>query len=138
MTLPPFGEFDWKEKLEDIFLIDKGGVCLYHKMLVGKSELINENLVSGAISSINMFINGLTDDRGISVFHQKNKTIVIYPGTYVSGVIIVKEDLNFIKILLKEFVQKFEIVYNKIIKSWNGNISVFNPVDDMCNSIFKF
>ncbi|MBA7627119.1 hypothetical protein ES703_34581 [subsurface metagenome] len=58
-TLTDFSEFGWKEKIEVFFLIDKAGICLYHKIFKKKKELIGENLISAAISIVNEMLKEL-------------------------------------------------------------------------------
>jgi len=40
-------------------LIDKAGICLYHKIFKKKKELIGENLISAAISIVNEMLKEL-------------------------------------------------------------------------------
>ncbi len=136
ITLPPFAEFDWNEKIEDIFILDKSGICLYHKIFADKSELIDENLIAGAISSINIMLKELTEDSGISVIKKKGKTVTISPSKYVYGVAFCKEDLNYIKVVLKNFVQKFEMVYGSVLKNWDGDVEIFKPAENIAKEIF--
>ncbi|HEY0087230.1 MAG TPA: hypothetical protein VGB37_00205, partial [Candidatus Lokiarchaeia archaeon] len=129
--LPPFNEFDWKDKLEAIFLIDNSGLCLYNKIIKQRKDLIDENLISAAISSINFVLNELTGqkERGISVFKKKGENVIIYPGKYVSGVVYTTEELYYPKVILKEFVDKFEMIYENILINWDGEVSIFKPTE---------
>ena len=66
ITLPPFSEFDWQEKVQELFIIDRGGICLYNNDFV-KKTVYDENLTSAAISGINTMLQELMDAKGISV-----------------------------------------------------------------------
>ena len=37
-----------------------------------------------------------------------------------------------------KFVQKFETIYVNMMADWVGDMSIFKPVEEMCNSIFNF
>jgi len=118
-TLIDFSEFDWKEKTEALFLIDKAGICLYHKIFKKKKELISENLISAAISIVNEMLNeliGSGNDKGVLIIKKPNQIVMIYSGETLSGVLYMTEDLNFPKVKLKEFVDKFELLFKNIIQ----------------------
>ena len=124
ITLPPFSEFEWESKMEHVIVMDQGGICLYDEALNEGSELIDQNLVAGAISSINILLEEITSDKGIIVINKKCKSIIIYPGKKIYGIMFCTEELNYIKVLLKRFIGKFEAVYILIIlirKDSTGN-----------------
>ena len=62
---------------------------------------------------------------------------MIYPGKNVTGVAFSKEDLNYIKLLLRNFIERFEIVYEKVLEDWNGEVNVFQPARTIINEIYK-
>jgi hypothetical protein len=93
-TLTDFSEFDWKEKIEALFLINKAGICLYHKIFKEKKELISENLISAAISIINDMLKeliGTGNDKGVLIIKKPNQIVIIYSGENLSGVLYMKE-----------------------------------------------
>ena len=119
-TLTDFSEFGWKEKTEALFLIDKAGICLYHKIFKKKKELISENLISAAISIVNEMLKeliGTGNNKDVSIIKKPNQIVMIYSGEIMSGVLYMKEDLNFPKVILKNFVDKFELLFKKIIQN---------------------
>ncbi len=141
LTLPPFNEFDWQEKIKALYLVDIAGICLYYKEFSEKKELVDENLISAAIASINIMLQGLTETgerrKEISVIKKKGENVIIYPGNLVSGVLYTSEELNFPKIVLKEFVEKFETLYHNILTDWKGDTDVFNPTEIIANELFS-
>ena len=136
LKLPPFGEFDWADKIEDIFLMDNAGICLFHKSFSG-TELVDENLISGAISSINMMLQELTKDEGISTIKKKGKSVIVCPSKLVKGVIFSKEDLDHIKSNLNIFVEKSETMFRSILQDFDGDITVFKPLEGVASDMFE-
>ncbi len=136
ISLPPFAEFEWERQMEHIFVMNKGGVCLYNQIFKQQGDLIDEDLVSGAITSVNLLLEELISDAGVVVINKKGKTIIIYPGEKTYGVMFCSEELNYIKVLLKRFVERFEAVYNNILIDWDGDIDTFNPTNILVNEIF--
>ena len=136
ITLPPFSEFEWEGKMEHLFLIDKGGICLYSHSFKDE-EIVDENLISGAISSVNVLLGELTKRKGSTILKREGKIITIAPGQDVFGVLFTSEDLNTTKSLLNNFVKEFERIYHDTIIKWEGDLDVFKPVESLTNTIFK-
>lgn len=136
INLPPFSEFDWYEKIEHLFIIDKGGICLYNHVFGENSDLMDENLIAGAISSINLILQELTDIKGISVLQKKGKGVIIVPSELSTGVIFCTEELSTIKLLLKRFVEKFETIFHNILFDWDGDLQRFKNTEKIVNEIF--
>ncbi len=137
-SLPPFYEFDWKEKLTELYLIDKAGVCLFHKNFIDKIEFDEEHLISSALASINIILEELTQNRkdGFSVINKEGTVLIIYAGEYVNAVIFSKEELHFINKYLKKFVDRVESIYHNVLKSWDGDTNIFTPVESLIDEIF--
>ncbi|MFX1394211.1 MAG: hypothetical protein ACFFAH_11610 [Promethearchaeota archaeon] len=140
LTLPPFSEFDWQDKIEAVFLVDNAGLCLYYKVFKETKDLMDENLISAAITSINIMLKQITDSRehsrGISVLKKKAHNVIIYAGKFVSGVLYTSEELNFPKIVLSNFVDKFEMLYRNILPDWIGDTTIFKPAEILANDLF--
>ena len=141
LKMPAFNEFDWQDKIEALFLVNDAGICLYYKAFSDKKELMEEHLISAAITSINIMLQGLTEtkerERGISVIKKKGENVIIYTGKFVSGVLYTSEELNSPKKILKEFVEKFETLYYNILMDWDGDINLFNPTEIIVEEIFN-
>ncbi len=139
LTLPPFSEFDWQDKLEAVFIMGASGICLYYKVFKEKKQFKDENLISAAFSSINTMINQLTHaDSNLSKVKKKGENIIIYSGKFTTGVLYLNEDLNYPKVLLKEFVDKFEFTFHNILGNWDGNLTPFKqPAKVLAKDIFQ-
>jgi hypothetical protein len=135
--LPPFNEFDWQSKIETVFLVNNAGLCLYYKYFK-EIDLINENLISAAILSINVMLKEMIgqDNGNISIFKKEHETVVIYPGKFLTGVLYISEDLMTPRLLLKNFVDKFEQIYRNILLDWDGETRIFNQAEIIVKDIF--
>jgi len=141
LTLPPFSEFDWEEKLEALFLINNGGICLYYKIFTERKDMMSEHLISPAIAAINIMLRELSEttqpSEGFSVIKKKNETVIIYQGKFVSGVLYTSEELNLPKLALRDFVEKFETLYRNILADWKGETDIFRPAEIIANDFFR-
>ncbi len=138
IKLPAFSEFQWKDKIEEIFLMNKGGICLYHRSFSAVSGGYDELLMSGAISSINIMLKEATSakDSKTSIIKKKGKIVNIYTSDLITGVLISKEELNSINFYLKKLVQKIEYIFSSVLIHWNGDRDVFSLVEGIVNGIF--
>lgn len=138
IKFPQFAEFEWKSKIEELLVMNKGGVCIFHKTFGDKTSHLNEILVSGALLSVDIMLKELTETStlGTSVIKKKDKTINIYATELLRGVLISTEELNSIKYWLVEFISKIEEIYRNILKKWDGNVEIFAPIDEIANKTF--
>jgi len=141
LILPPFSEFDWQDKIEAVFLVNDAGICIYYKVFIERKDLVDENLISAAITSINIMLDELSETgehrSGISVLKKKGENVIIYQGQLVSGILYTSEELNFPKVVLKDFVDKFETLYHNILIEWDGIKDIFKPAEIMANDLFR-
>jgi hypothetical protein len=141
LTLPPFSEFDWEEKLEALFLINNAGICLYYKVFVERKDMMSEHLISAAIASINIMLRELSETavqrHGFSIIKKQTENVIIYQGDYVSGVLYTSEELNLPKLALRDFIEKFETLYKNILVDWDGLTDIFKPAEIIANDLFK-
>ncbi|TFG25166.1 MAG: hypothetical protein EU529_01915 [Promethearchaeota archaeon] len=140
LTLPPFSEFDWQDKIEALFLVNSAGICIYYKVFSERKDLMDENLISAAITSINIMLRELSETgeerNAISVLQKKGENVIIYQAKNVSGILYTSEELNFPKVVLKYFVDKFETLYHNILLVWDGATDIFKPAEIMANDLF--
>lgn len=137
--LPPFSEFTWQEKIEELYLIHQSGVCIIHKKFKEENSKDKEQLVSSALSSINMILNDLIKEKGngFSVINKENHILTIYTSQFLSAVVFSTEDLDFIKNHLEKFVNRVEVIYRNILVNWEGDISIFQPIESLVKNIFQ-
>ncbi len=137
IKLPLYSEFDWKDRIEEIFVMSKDGICFYHKTFIKKDELISEQLVTAYIASINIFLKELTSTEGTgTIIKKKGKIVYIFNGKLITGILFCTEEMDSINFYLREFTQKIENIFRNIIIDWNGDPEIFNPVENIANEFF--
>jgi hypothetical protein len=136
-TIPPFCEFDWYDKIDGVFLINESGLRLYDKIFPSGKSFMNSDMIAGALTSVKLMLEELTSSKGISIIKKKENIIIFYPGKYITGVIFCREELNSLKILLQRFIIKVETIYENILLKWVGDLTVFRPVENICNEVFS-
>jgi len=137
-NLAPFFEFDWRDKIENIYILNKGGINLYSKSYIEEPKSIDDQFITGVLSSVNIMLNELmnTRDNKISIIEKKNKIVTIYSSDLIIGVLVSTKELEYFKHNLKRLVLKIEILYKNLLINWDGDRSKFSPLKDIINDIF--
>jgi hypothetical protein len=138
LILPPLQEMGWKEHIEDIFLVNSYGACIFSKSYNSKNHTPEKHIISGAITSINMMLSKLSNSerRGISIIKKKGKITYIYVSDKLVGVLFGTQEFSTIKINLERFVKRVETTYDKILDTWDGTLDIFLPIEEIAAEFF--
>ncbi len=139
LLFPPVALLEWKQSLEQIFLISKAGMCLIQKSYGTRARELDESIVTSALTTANMLIQEMVanGEQGFSKVKKENKMIFIFSSTLVNAAAISNEDNPAIPPKLKQLVLQFEEIYGDIVVHWNGDGSVFRPVETIIEEIFS-
>ncbi|MFX1476550.1 MAG: hypothetical protein ACFFCI_00330 [Promethearchaeota archaeon] len=136
LSIPSFSEYDWQEKVENLFIIHKSGLLIYEKSFIDDDKQSFGSSVSGVITSIRMMLEQISEADDISIIEKKGKYIIIQPGHYIYGVLISEEKLISLHVLLNNLIEKIEVIYHNILQNWDGDLTVFQPLDKMIQGYF--
>ena len=134
-SVPSLAEIGWREKIKYIILTSKNGVGLYSENFREKKE-INEVLVAGALWGIQIFLRNILSDSHLKVLSKGSDVILLEYGQYVVGILIVQQELEILKYILKRLVIQFEQFYASILKNWKGDIKLFRPTRHLIAELF--
>jgi len=139
LTLPSFIEFDWYDIIDEIFIMNKQGACLFHKTFKGDNKLIDEHLVTGAIIAVKLMLEELTstEDKGLYTIKKEGNIVNIYSSTLLTGIFYTKEELNSINYYIQKVVTKLESIYKNVLIDWDGSLEAFNPIESIVNEILS-
>lgn len=137
-THPFIFEFNWKQVVEDIYIMNKNGASLFHKSFTPKSTILDDSLVTGAMSSISIILKEVTrsKEKGISIIKKKGMIIYIYSSKYIIGVLITKDEIKYIKFFLKKFIKRIEMIFTNVLEDWNGDLHIFSPIEFIIEEMF--
>jgi len=158
---PPFYEFEWKENLLKLFIINqKDNNCLYYcnlseavkqKISTDKIESLpslsyGDRLFSGGIAGIEDIISAITDTKGekINKIRQEDSIILLEYGTTPSNItyaMLVEKDLASHQHLLKLLKRQFEIYYKEVLLNLDNfkenQEQLFRSFDLIINDILE-
>jgi hypothetical protein len=139
LKLPPLSLLKWKQLIENVYILDKSGVCLFQKSYAVQESEIDDNLVTSALTTVSLLMQEMMDagEKGISSIKKKGKIITLYSGKVVNGAVITEMDNKQIGYNLKNVIDTFEAIYYRIIIDWDGDNTVFKPVEQIIDTTFS-
>lgn len=136
ISIPSFTEYEWKDKIDDIFIIHKSGLLIYQRSFKVKDKSLYDSYISGLITSLKMMLETVSENQNISFIERKRKTIIIQTGKYIYGALICNEKLKSLLLLLNNFIRKIEFIYSNILQEWDGNLKIFELIDKIADKYF--
>ena len=135
-TLPSLNELEWRDQVKHLYLMVKSGIIIYDQSFRGERSL-DSNLVAGGITGIASLIQEITSTAGkLEVIQQEGAKILIHPGVYITGVLVVEDDLSILHQKLAAFVTECETLFQYELPAWNGNIDIFASRPGYLRKIF--
>jgi len=134
--IPSFSEYDWQQKIESLYVLHSSGSFMYKKQFQKEGSKLDDNLVTGILTGISMLIQNVSKERGTLILEKEGKTLIIYPGEFITGIIISELKLESLEILLGNFIQKLEISLYNLLRDWDGDLSLTNVIDQISRQFF--
>lgn len=150
-NFPVFMEFNWKEKISKIYIVDKRTFNILYtfdftKLFTFKDDQIgiplkpaeNQLIFSRGIIGINAIISGITNNNKIEIIHQDGLIILLKHGddpfSFLLFCLIVKKEMNSINYFFKTIKSKFQEQYKNILPNLDdieGNeVNIFKNFDE--------
>lgn len=139
MSVPSFAEFGWEEKIQHLYIITTGGLCIYQYLFTELKELeADAELFGGGLTGVIMIVQEMTQsEKKLKIIRQEKRNLLLDYGRYITAVIIAEEDLKIIHEKLEQFTKKFEEKFENVLKSWDGNLEAFSETKNIILEIFK-
>jgi hypothetical protein len=136
-SIPSLAEIGWHEKIKYIILTTQSGMSLYTENFQERKE-IDDLSISGAIWGIQVFLqNILSEDANLKVISRGSDVVLREEGKNIIGLLVVEQELEILKYILKQLVQRFEEYYSDILEDWSGEIDLFEPTKHLVDDIFS-
>jgi hypothetical protein len=123
--------------LYDLYVIyNEGGRCIYHYKFGGLN--VNSELVGSFLDALSTFAMETIPSKGqMRLVDRGNVKILFEQGGYVTLALFASDNNPETRGPLSTFLNKFEEKYSHVLKGWDGNLQVFNGVDDLIKTVFK-
>lgn len=136
ISLPSLSEFDWQDKIDSIYLIDKSGIFIYKKLFKKKESEVDDNLISAAITTVKFTLEELSENKDFLCIEKEGKIFTFYPKKNILGVLLSDIKLNSLVFLFKNFVNRIENLYSKVLENPAGNLDVYHPIEMIAQEFF--
>jgi len=136
-SIPSLAEIGWQGKVKYVILTTRTGINLYTENFQEKKTGLNEVLVAGALWGVQSFLQTVLSDSHLRVLSKGTDVILMEYGKHIVGILIVEQELETLKLLLKKLVTEFEYFYADIVENWKGDLSIFKPTAHLINEIFS-
>jgi hypothetical protein len=137
-TIPSFTEFDWKDKIQSLYLLNQSGICLYNHDFQPASSVTDEDLFGGGLMAMQSLIQELIQsEKGLNVIDHQEVKIIFLQSANAIAVLISEEDLYIGRQKIQQFLKEFELLYGEIMKDWVGDLHIFKPLTPIVNRIFE-
>ncbi len=135
-SVPSLAEIGWRDKIKYVIITNYAGLELYSENFRERSQ-IDEILVAGAIYGINIFLKSVLEEQdNVKAISKGKDTILMEYGKNVIGILIVEQELEILKYLLKNLVNQFEEIFGETLANWNRDIRLFEPAKYIINEVF--
>ncbi len=88
------------------------------------------------MTSLEMMLERVTHEKSMLTIEKEGKIIITQHGKFIYGLLICDENLKSLQILLNNFIEQIELIYSKVLETWDGDLKVFIPINDIANDIF--
>lgn len=139
-----FLEYQWKENLVALIIIDKEHTTsLFHKNFL-ESKLKDEEILAGGIMGIVKIIKQFTISRkDINIINIGNRLLLLEHGKHIITALLVEKNLQHAKYILKQITSKFETYFWDFWKSYDSYKTfspeeIHKPMEILLRDIVKF
>ncbi|MHA1934469.1 MAG: hypothetical protein ACW97A_04230 [Candidatus Thorarchaeota archaeon] len=133
---PALGELDWKQKLVELYIIQEGGLLVFHHEFLKTAE-VDQFLTAAGISGVQSLFQEITrSESGLNVVSVGQFEILFSHSSSFTSVLISRASYKVLLAKLAEFTEAFEIMFGKIIQNFEGSLKEFSSARDLVHSIF--
>ena len=133
---PALGELDWRSQLVEIYVMQHGGLLVYHCEFERTGDL-DQVLTAAGMSGVQSLFQEITQsDLGLNVVSVGKFEILFSHSTSFTSVLITKAPYNILVDKIEEFTNTFEIMFGAIIQNFEGNLSEFSSAKELVDSVF--
>ncbi|UCH03913.1 MAG: hypothetical protein JSW05_10020 [Candidatus Thorarchaeota archaeon] len=133
---PALDELDWKRQLVELYLIQSGGLLVYHRQF-SESRDVDQVLTAAGISGVQSLFQEITSsESGLNVVSIGDYEILFAHGVNFTCVLIARAAYQVLLGKVREFTEKFDGVFGPIVESFEGSLKEFSSARELVDSYF--
>ncbi len=134
---PTLDELDWMQQLVELYIIQEGGLLVYHHEFEENAE-IDQVLTAAGISGVQSLFQEITrSDTGLNIVSVGDFSILFAHSLTFTSVLISRQPYTVLLAKLKEFTADFETMFGMIIQNFEGTLREFSSANELVSSIFE-
>jgi hypothetical protein len=133
-----FTDLQWKEKLRELFVISKGGICLYAFSFEKNLPLENSDLLAGGFSGIQALLAEIVKTKeSLHLIDYQTVKILLTQSAEAMFVLVIKEESTFLQYKLQLFSDEFQTFFKDSLPRWKGEMDIFKPTITLVQRVFE-
>ncbi|MFW9968436.1 MAG: hypothetical protein ACFFEA_14905 [Candidatus Thorarchaeota archaeon] len=133
---PTLDELDWKKQLVELYIIQEGGLLVYHHEFMENAE-IDQVLTAAGISGVQSLFQEITrSDKGLNIVSVGEFAILFAHSLTFTSVLIAHQPYAVILAKLNEFTSDFETMFGLNIQNFEGTLKEFSSANELVEAIF--
>jgi hypothetical protein len=122
-----------------LIITNKNGITLYSHEFQKNFTDIDENLIGGALNALSVvFMEVFKTSHTLKQIKMKDRVILFQTSNQISVALIVSKSTFLLQQTLYSFSNAFIAKYKEILNNWEGNLDVFEDIDNMIRYYFPF
>lgn len=122
-----------------LIITNKNGITLYSHEFQKNFTDIDENLIGGALNALSVvFMEVFKTSHTLKQIKMKDRVILFQTSNQISVALIVSKSTFLLQQTLYSFSNAFIAKYKEILHNWEGNLDVFEDIDNMIRYYFPF
>jgi hypothetical protein len=136
INTPTLDELDWQKQLVELYIIQEGGLLVYHHEFAENAE-IDQVLTAAGISGVQSLFQEITrSDTGLNIVSVGQFAILFAHSLTFTSVLIARQPYDVLLEKLKDFTADFETMFGMIIQNFEGTLKEFSSANELVNTIF--
>nr|MDO8086124.1 hypothetical protein [Candidatus Sigynarchaeum springense]MDO8119662.1 hypothetical protein [Candidatus Sigynarchaeota archaeon] len=136
--LPSWREIEWRAALKSLFVIYRGGSCVYQHDFTGGEALADANtIMGGVVEMVKSVLDQVLLPGSMKVFDFKDKKMLMEQGKFATIAVIADSVSDSLCYMIHDFTSRFEVYFGNILQDWNGDTTVFEPTRILIKWLFN-
>jgi hypothetical protein len=134
---PALDELDWTDQMLELYMIHTSGILLFHHKFVPAVDM-DESLTAAGIAGVQELFKEITQSKtGLNNLSIGDFEILFAHEPEFTSVLIAKQPYRVLLEKVKDFSEKFQLVFGKAIQEFSGNTTQFEAGDALAKAVFS-
>jgi hypothetical protein len=135
-TSPALDELDWNQQILELYVIQSGGILMWHHQFVENPE-IDQALTAAGIAGVQSLFQEITRSAtGLNIVSIGDYDILFAHGSAFTSVLIAKKPYKVLLDKVQEFTDRFEYEFGTVLQQFEGSLKEFHSANELIQAVF--